>query len=63
MQKILAFSWRLLRAMMIIIAAVIGFVVIGSFLAFFWPLTVAIFLGAPKQCFEILAILGTVRVW
>ena len=55
----LKFSWRVIRALLIIIAAVVGFFLVSIL----WPLAVLFIVFFPGKAYYLLCITPYIKVW
>ena len=55
----LKFSWRVIRALLIIVATVIAFVILGAL----WPLTVLLITFFPGKAYYLLCMTPHIKVW
>lgn len=55
----LKFSWRVIRAILIIIAVIIGYALAGAL----WPLTVLLLALFPYVFLAFLSVIGRIKVW
>lgn len=55
----LKFSWRVIRAILIIIAVIIGYALAGAL----WPLTILLIALFPYLFLAFLSVIGRIKVW
>ena len=55
----LKFSWRVIRALLIIVATVIAFVILSAL----WPLTVLLITFFPGKAYYLLCMTPHIKVW
>ena len=55
----LKFSWRIIRALLIIVATVVGFFLVAAF----WPLAVLLVVFFPGKAYFLLCMTPHIKVW
>ena len=55
----LKFSWRVIRAILIIVAVVAGYILAGAL----WPLTILLIALFPYLFLAFLSVFGRIKVW